>query len=164
MALTDLQMAAALCEQVYRRSNFEQQLGNTTGVTEGFDGSSVSVNPLVGVSGTPFTLDNGFYYNNSTGFVAQIVQANGKIFLVLRGSDLSSDFYDAIIPALLGDPLGGRQTSSTVDEQDWANNKALGLGTVSQTQFDDALLLLQLLKSSNHQNLDILGITVTLHL
>jgi hypothetical protein len=36
MALTDLQMAAALCEQVYRRNNLDQQLDSTEASAGGF--------------------------------------------------------------------------------------------------------------------------------
>jgi trimeric autotransporter adhesin len=145
MALTDLQMAAALCEQVYRRDNLDQQLDSTEASAGGF-GTVLNIQNTQ-IAG--FTLDNGFYYNNVSGFVAQIVQANGKIFVVFRGSDLSSGFGDALIPALFGDPLGGGQNSSTVDQQDWANNFVLGLGTVQRSQLDDAVALLQAVKAAN---------------
>jgi len=94
-----------------------------------------------------FTRDNGYYYNNDTGFVGQIVEANGKIFVVFRGSDLSSGFGDAI-SAFFSDPEPGGD-ASTVDAQDWSDNHKLGTGTIEYTQLDDALALLRYAKANS---------------
>jgi Lipase (class 3) len=141
MTLTDLQMAAALCEQVYRRADNDQQLDSAEPPSSNGFGSPISNAAFVLPVG--FTADNGYYYNNTTGFVAQVISTNGKIFVVYRGSDLSGSFGDALIPTLFGDPTGGGPNSSTVDVQDWANNYILGNGTSSQSQLDDALAILR---------------------
>ncbi len=93
--LTVLQMAAALCEEAYRRadntssSKYNEGFGDRAPINKELSQSTLAVLQAKG-----FTLDNGFYYNNVTGFVGQIIEANGKIFVVFRGSDLSGGLLD----------------------------------------------------------------------
>jgi hypothetical protein len=91
MALTlDQLLAAAFCEQVYRRADLDQQIGNNDS-TEGYlPGLKAPVIETRTISG--FTQQGGFYYNDQTGFVGQIIEANGSVFVVFRGSDLSGEF------------------------------------------------------------------------
>lgn len=139
-ALTDLQMAAALCEQVYRRSDLDQQLGVLPqqappgALPEGFGGSDIIAHSS-NING--FDNENGFYYNDDTGFVGRIIEANGKVFLVLRGSDLSGSW--SAVPGSLGVTLD----LDYADSFDWSNNTDLGLGTTGYSQLDDALKLLE---------------------
>src|SRR5262245_19021984 len=84
MALTDLQVAAALAEMSYRRAERDQQLH-----VEDVNGSHV------GVSVSGLTLNDGFYYNDATGFVGNIVRANGKIFVVYRGTDMAGSLSES---------------------------------------------------------------------
>jgi hypothetical protein len=147
--LTDVQMAAALCEQVYRRADADQQLK----YNEGF-GNNIPTNATIGQSvlasleAKGFTYNNGFYYNNSTGFVGQIVEANAKIFVVFRGSDLSGGVGDAADAFFRGEAEGDPGVESdTADRYDWACNRELGLGSISQYQLADALALLEAAKT-----------------
>jgi hypothetical protein len=117
MALTDVELAAALCEQVYRRDSLDQQLE----FSEGFAETLVARENRI----SGFTQDAGFYYNNATGFVGRIVETDGKIFIVFRGSDLSDNFSAALLPALFEYPAPGG-APSTVDAQDWSDNRKLG--------------------------------------
>ena len=93
MSLSDLQLAAALCEQVYRRADNDQQLDSSEDGNGGF-GIELATVSLTRPSW--MTQDGVFYYNNATGFVAEVVKAGEKIFVVFRGSDLSSSFGNAI--------------------------------------------------------------------
>ena len=66
MTLTDVQVAAALSEQVYRRDDFDQQLQLASiGATDKSD----AVGEVIG-----FDLVDGYYYNDSTGFVGHVVE------------------------------------------------------------------------------------------
>jgi hypothetical protein len=105
MALsTTIQLAMAFSEQVYRRANTEQQLGSQK-KEQGYE--ELGVEPVMvneqakwEITGTGRTYNEGFYYNNETGFVGQIINANGQTFVVFRGSDLSGTFPETI-PSVL---------------------------------------------------------------
>lgn len=131
-ALTDEQIAAALCEKVYRRSDKEQPLTDAE--------IEVSSEQL-STSGTQLSFDGGYYYNNNSGFVGRIVQASdGKVFVVFRGSDLSGSFLDGI-QAMFTTPTPPA-TPTVADPYDWNDNYWLGTGTFQRTHLDDALALL----------------------
>jgi hypothetical protein len=78
--LTDTQIAAALSEQIYRRSDADQDLKDQDiGITRFI---------TFGTAPTGLTAeDDGYYYNDATGFVGRVVEANDKIFVVFRGTD-----------------------------------------------------------------------------
>ena len=144
-ALTNTQIAAALCEEVYRRADEDQQIK----YNEGF-GNIVPVNTeldqtiISGLQAKGFTLDNGFYYNNTTGFVGQIIQAGGKTYVVFRSSDLSGSWLDTAVPLFTGDLTGEPPvTGKKADPSDWANNRELNEGSIDRTQLTDALALLE---------------------
>jgi hypothetical protein len=150
MALTppyenNILLAAAFCEQVYRRSSNEQQLVSGPPDFEGFGklvpnrGITVRTNLLnldPGITQSETNGQNdGFYYNLSNGFVGQVIEANGKTFVVLRGSDLSTSFGSALKSLIFASPTGpthAPETASTVDQLDWANNRILGVGTAEE--------------------------------
>jgi hypothetical protein len=99
----DLFIASALCEQIYRRDPREQAV-DLVGSREGFssfysDGIELK---SVASAGPNFEIVDKYYYNNKTGFVGAIVEANGKIFVVYRGTDLSSEFTDALSTFMSG--------------------------------------------------------------
>jgi hypothetical protein len=68
MALsTTIQLAMAFSEQVYRRANTEQQLGNNAGPREGYEKLSGSLEIVDEqakwqIDGTGRTYNEGFYY------------------------------------------------------------------------------------------------------
>ncbi|TIW98278.1 MAG: hypothetical protein E5V59_08675 [Mesorhizobium sp.] len=72
---------------------------------------------------------------------------DSKIFVVYRGSDLSGDLTDIIIPFLFGATEAANVPAGLADPLDWGNNGALTLGTLAHTQLDDALRLLQFAKA-----------------
>ncbi len=126
--LTDLQVAAALSEQAYRRSNLDQQLTDEDiGVSDDVAGD---------LQGSPIVKVDGYYYNYATGFVGRILEANGKIFVVYRGTDVSGG------PLAVADAIAGTGwAEGYADTHDWQNNLALGSGTLEESQLTDALAL-----------------------
>ena len=144
-ALTDVQMAAALSEQVYRRANIDQQLLNND-IGEQILLIPQAVNAAVRwptAAGYAVT-DQQFYYDDNTGFVGQIVRANGKIFVVYRGTDMAGGLFD-FVGAFVQDKIGvGWQSSTAIDAGDVASNVSLGFGTLNRSQADDALALYRL--------------------
>jgi hypothetical protein len=112
-------VAAALSEEVYRRDTLDQKLSSND--YEGF-GDSTPTN-FLGSSVAHFTYSDGYYYNYNTGFVGRVVEANGKIFVVLRGRDLSGGW----IP-MAAASLGVDLAPSYADVEDWSDNRKLGLG------------------------------------
>ena len=86
MALTiDQQLAAAFCEQVYRRDDLDQQIGNASAPVQGYDNLGGGTPIIYDTDIAEFTRDKGFFYNDKTGFVGQIIEANGSVFVVFRG-------------------------------------------------------------------------------
>jgi hypothetical protein len=79
-SLSDLQVAAALSEMIYRRNAADQAIAFTNIPTSGNDPSVIRPPSLV-------KDPSGFYYDDATGFVGQVVDANDKIFVVFRGTD-----------------------------------------------------------------------------
>jgi hypothetical protein len=82
--LTDLQIAAALSEQAYRRAEQDQPL---TDENIGVDNSDLGVL-------TRFVADEGFYYNFASGFVGRVVETATQVFVVFGGSDASGGAWD----------------------------------------------------------------------
>jgi len=79
----------------------------------------------------------GYYYNDTTGFVGRVVEANGKIFVVFRGTDLAGSLSD-----IVSAKLGFQKTPGVVDIKDYDYaNIALGWGTTGTSQLNDALAL-----------------------
>jgi hypothetical protein len=157
----DVMLAAALCEEIYRRAPGEQSLGESTTLLyhkEGF--ASFYDDPITPKEPTIVGLTNkeSYYYNDDTGFVGRIVEANGKIFVVLRGSDLSAEFTDAIRAMFASDPAQADSKGGTVDTYDWYNNRQMGKGTLAPSQIDDALALLAAAKEiAGNQEIKVTG-------
>jgi hypothetical protein len=112
--LSDLEVAAALAELIYRRNSKDLP------VTLGPLGDIVGKNDPDIVKPLSLTKNDGFYYDDAIGFVGQVVDANDKIFVVFRGTDFEGgltgvDFTDGNVP--------------------------LALGTFDNTQLDDAIAL-----------------------
>jgi pimeloyl-ACP methyl ester carboxylesterase len=148
----DVLLAAALCEQVYRRDPREQAIGQLTGQQLNVEGFTSFYNGTLDIKTGADTIDqlklvnNAFYYNDNTGFVGQIVEANNKVFVVLRGTDLSSDFTKALESFFADSPQSGNSYGQTVDTKDWYYNHQMGIGSLAHTQIDDALALLKAAK------------------
>jgi hypothetical protein len=133
VVLSDLQMAAALAESMYRRDARDQSLSESPDAFDGVAGSAIRIatqqmiDAWQATSGSPpgsFPVEDGFYYNAATGFVGQIVEANDRVFVVYRGSDLSGPFVDALIE-MFSIPWWG---TTQADPYDWQCNLHLGLG------------------------------------
>jgi hypothetical protein len=83
--LTEVQIAAALAEQVYRRNvkNFQVKLSDL-----GRDVEALRVTAVEAArQGNTLTYSDGFYYNINTGFVAEFVRVDGTYYIVFRGTD-----------------------------------------------------------------------------
>lgn len=124
--LNPLQVAAGLAEMVYRRNINDQPL-----TIDDIGASDFAVNDIP----TSLTLkDNGFYYDDSQGFVARVVSGpDGRIYVVLRGTDFGTIFNVSL----------QQQTIFGFDKEDLLNDALLGAGTTLPSQFDDALALTQ---------------------
>jgi hypothetical protein len=151
--LTDLLLASALCEEIYRRDTREQSLGQSLTPDykpDGFQSFVSGVVEAVVVRGgiTGLSEDNRYYYyNDATGFVGRVVEANGKIFVVLRGTDLSSEFSDALSAMFADTPAPVNPAGdNTVDNADWYQHYQMGHATLEPSQLDDALKLLDAAK------------------
>jgi Lipase (class 3) len=94
-----------------------------------------------------FSYNDGYYYNDSSGFVGRIIEADGKAFVVFRGSDLSSSDPLDLLRVFRPEPADLLPGAGNVaDPYDWSNDFNLLVGTVGRTQLDDALALLELAK------------------
>jgi hypothetical protein len=136
-ALTQLQLAAALAEQIYRRNanDLPIQPGDDLNV------QGVAVGNLNGFA-TSETSDGLTYYYTARGFVGQVVTDGDTLYVVFRGTDAASSFLDGFSEALAS---GLNQTALDPSKQsdlgDFVNDLLLGLGTTQITQLDDALTL-----------------------
>jgi hypothetical protein len=137
--LSGVQLAAALAEQVYRRNS------NDIPVTL----TELGATPLTVTPADPnqfatdrSTVDNATYYYTPRGFVGEVVQKDGVVYVVFRGTDSSESFFNGLKKAAAN---GFNQTatdpSRLSDLGDWTNNVLLALGTSQETQLDDALAL-----------------------
>jgi hypothetical protein len=117
-SLSDLQVAAALAEEIYRRSPNDQALDIADIGAQKVD---LSKNPPSGLK----LQDDVYYYDDATGFVGRVVDGDGTIYVVFRGTD----FF-------------GNPTLVIPSELDYTDgNIPLALGTLDKTQFDDAMAL-----------------------
>lgn len=132
MVLTELQTAAALADQAYRRANTDQQISD---IDIGVSGMSTLNIANLAQDGT-----SAFYYNGATGFVGHVVQTSDTIYVVFRGSDMAGG-----LASLAGAQVGYSNMAGVIDTNDFAyGNLPLASGTSSSgTQFDDALALAQ---------------------
>jgi len=144
MSLTELETAAALAEEGYRRDPKDQQLADQ-GVNgaNGIGVGGVQLSPTV-LSGT--NLKSGgdaFYYDDTTGFAGRVVTSGNTVFVVFRGTDMAGGLDDLLDAEL------GWGASDKVDLRDLPfGNQALGFGTSGQSQFNDALALTQAAQAS----------------
>ncbi|MDR1828068.1 MAG: hypothetical protein LBR29_07040, partial [Methylobacteriaceae bacterium] len=86
----------------------------------------------------------GYYYNYSTGFCARVVEIDGTIYIVYRGSDASSSDFLDFAPAIAAGVTGwkglynglqydtSKTNPQTVDKKDWVTNGASGVGRIWQ--------------------------------
>ncbi len=81
---TDLQIAAALAENVYRRDNGDQQI----------QFADIDVDPVTNLPVAGLTPQAGYYYNNTTGFVGSVTTKGNTAFITFRGTDWSGDQWD----------------------------------------------------------------------
>jgi hypothetical protein len=95
-ALTQLQLAAALAEQIYRRNanDLPIQPGDDLNV------QGVAVGNLNGFA-TSETSDGLTYYYTARGFVGQVVTDGDTLYVVFRGTDAASSFLDGFSEARL---------------------------------------------------------------
>src|SRR6266702_973801 len=134
-ALTQLQLAAALAEEIYRRNASDNPIKLSD-----LGAQAVDVVTPAGFS-TDSSVD-GLTYYTSRGFVGQVVLKGDTLYVVFRGSDSATSFFNSFYQAASNSfsqtaSDGGHQT----DLGDFANNVLLGRGTTQQTQLDDALAL-----------------------
>ncbi|WP_316179578.1 calcium-binding protein [Bradyrhizobium sp. SZCCHNRI1009] len=132
MSLNELQTAAALAEQVYRRAAGDQQLSD----------ADIQVSGVTGLRAANIYEDgnSAFYYDDTTGFAGRVVVNNtdDTVYVVFRGTDMAGSLKDLAVAK------AGFERSSSIDLRDFNyGNFVLGRGTSSRTQFDDALALAQ---------------------
>ena len=142
-----LQMAAALCEEIYRRATEDQQLTDNNLQVKAVD---VSAN-LQGTGLVP--TGDGWYYDNSTGFVGRVVSDGNTTYVVIRGTDFSGGFPDLAQDVTANYfPSLGLTPTGKVDLNDFfLGNQPLGIGTTGKTQLNDALALAQAAQASAGQ-------------
>jgi hypothetical protein len=140
-ALTQLELTAALAEEIYRRSASDIPIKITDlGVQD------AKIGPLSGFAANQ-SPDGAIFYYTVRGFVGQVVQQGNTLYVVFRGTDSAGTFTDGFTQAAASNfsetaPDPARQS----DLGDFANDVLLGLGTGQQTQLDDALALTQAAK------------------
>jgi hypothetical protein len=142
--LTLLQMGAALCEQVYRRDDKDQQISDN-------DLNVQAVDVLSNLQGSGVVATGGgWYYDNSTGFVGRVVSDGTTTYVVFRGTDMSGGFSDLAndIAANYFPSLGLTPTGKVDLNDFFYGNQPLGTGTTGVTQLNDALALAQAAQAS----------------
>ena len=137
---TDLEITAALCENVYRRDPSDQAIT--------FSDIGVQAKSVTGTGLTGDPNADGYYYNNANGFVGSVTEKLGAstVYVTFRGTDNSGGFGD-VVDDLFTSPLewAGFSTPGSGGHSDPGDfnyaNTALGSGTLIRTQLDDALAL-----------------------
>ena len=82
--LTPLQIATALSEDSYRRSDSDQAITLA-------DLSQNATDVALRTTPQGLTTDgSGYWYDDSTGFVGRVVSVNGTIYVVFRGTDIGT--------------------------------------------------------------------------
>ncbi len=131
MSLTQLQLAAALAEQVYNRNSDDDP------ITIGQLGLSVA---LLQQRPTGLTLNGGLYYS-PRGFAGEVVTDGSTVYVVFRGTDLSTSFSTAFADAAGASQTAPSAEGGKVDVGDAVNDILLGEGFSGQSQLTDALAL-----------------------
>jgi len=134
--LTQEQIAAALSDNVYRWADQDQPitLANVPGA---------SLQPIVTPAG--LTLNGGFYYDDSTGFVGTVTNVNGTIYVTFRGVDIGGGTFNLPQWTTTNLPLGlGLPTGTTLTALD-PTTGAFSATPPAQavTELDDAIALTQ---------------------
>jgi hypothetical protein len=135
--LSELELAAALAEEIYRRDAKDIPIKvSELGVEQ--------VNLPVSGFAKDTTADATYYYT-ARGFVGEIVENDNAVYVVFRGTDSSEDFSEGAIKAVKAALIQETpDTDRKSDIGDWVNNLLLGFGTsLIRTQLDDALDLTQ---------------------
>lgn len=143
--LTQIQLVAALSEQVYNRNASDDPITlRDLGVTPLALPNLSSFGTFQSNGSAGSTL-----YYTSHGFVGEVVQTDSTVYVVFRGTDISGSFPSGFNAAL---SAGLNQTASDPsgmnDLGDLSNDILLGQGTGQQTQLDDALALTQAAKAN----------------
>src|SRR4051812_11828256 len=103
MSLNELQTAAALAEQVYRRAAKDQQLTD----------ADIQVSGVTGLRAANIYEDgnSAFYYDDATGFTGRVVVNNkdDTVYVVFRGTDMAGSLKDLAAAKV------GFERSSSID-------------------------------------------------
>ena len=150
-SLTKLQISAALCEEIYRRSNSDDPLNiSNLGLKSlDFEENSKIKELTLNIS------ENDHYYYSTKGFVGRVVtdEATKQMYVVFRGTDSAESFLagatKAISKGALNDlTVRNDPESNLSDLGDWGTNSLLGAyGTLKETQLEDALALTRAAKA-----------------
>jgi hypothetical protein len=136
--LTPTQAAAALAEEIYRRDPADQAL-SLTDINPSYVNKTLSTDSVTALASMGIINKDGYYYDDSTGFVGQVVTDGTTTYVVYRGTDAGSsylnsdggDWFDANVPLGLGTTAGTKLDGSGLPI----------LPNVASTQLDDALAL-----------------------
>lgn len=101
--LGGVKLAAALSEQVYRRNvhdwgidlGADLVLGNRQLINSELNpdtANNLNLNRFTGSSGRSIEADGTRYFYTERGFVAMVVQKDGKFWVTFRGTDSAEDF------------------------------------------------------------------------
>ena len=159
--LTDLQISAALCEEIYRRNDKDYSLN----VSDELGLTSVDYGDIPGLTRNISETGDVYYYSTK-GFVGRVVSDGSKLYVVFRGTDSAEGFltgaYSAITKGVLGNlEIRNDPSDNKSDLGDWGTNSLLGgSGTFESTQLEDALLLTRIAKQdalSNNLSIQVTG-------
>ncbi|MCS4089861.1 hypothetical protein [Rhizobium sp. BK176] len=144
LALTEVQLTAALAEEVYRRSTDGANGTDDVGITL----AELNVSSVTSLSADGLVRDDrglGLYYADN-GFCGQVVEAENTVYVIFRGTDAASSFkwgsYQALVNGSISDQTA-QSSDHTFDLGDLYTDVALGKGSVGFTQLDYALSLAQ---------------------
>lgn len=146
-SLTPTQIAAALAEEIYRRGEADHSID-----LEGdLKAKGVNLGSINGLSLDPNgnDINRDYYYYSSRGFVGRAVEKDGILYVVFRGTDSAESFYDGYTKAQAAGAFNNQSIQAPdklSDWGDWATNSKLGLGTLDDTQLEDALAFAQAAK------------------
>lgn len=156
--LSGIELAAALAEEIYRRADGD----NPIDVVGDLGATPIDMRPfLEDASGLHFnsnaTPENqDYYFYSSKGFVGRVVEKDGVVYVVFRGTDEASSFPvgfgKMVYNGGLSNPTVKDPSEYISDLGDWSSNYHLGKGTLQATQLDDALALTQAAKAYAQQN------------
>ena len=141
--LSQIQLEAALAEQIYHRDTKDGPIGlDQLGVKPVDLGATIG--GLV-ASGNANDLVSGMSYYSPRGFVGEAVIQGDTVYVVFRGTDLSGSFPDGLAAGAASglDQTAPQASDGKIDVGDCVNDLLLGTGFSGQTQLDDALALTQ---------------------